>query len=89
MKRLLLILALVMPMCLEAQVLASFTNQVPNGYNFWVYTPAGCDSAEVQKPIVLFLHGQSLCGNDLNRVRKYGTQQKDIEKAKQIKKLYE
>ena len=72
MKRWILFFAMVMPMWLAAQVLSSFTHQVPNGYNFWVYTPAGCDSAEVQKPIVLFLHGQSLCGSDLNRVRKYG-----------------
>lgn len=25
------------------------------------------------KPLVVFLHGRSLCGNDLNRVMKYGT----------------
>lgn len=25
------------------------------------------------KPVVIFLHGASLCGNDLNRVRRYGT----------------
>lgn len=25
------------------------------------------------KPVIIFLHGASLCGNDLNRVRRYGT----------------
>lgn len=73
MKRLLLFFAFVMPLCLSAQVLSSFTNKVSNGYNFWVYTPAGYDSTDANKPIVLFLHGQSLCGSDLNRVRRYGT----------------
>ena len=73
MKKFLLILLLCLPLLVPAQKLTSFTNQVSNGYNFWVYTPSGCDTMGVQKPIVLFLHGQSLCGSDLNRVRRYGT----------------
>lgn len=31
------------------------------------------DEDEQGKPVVIFLHGASLCGNDLNRVRRYGT----------------
>lgn len=57
---------------LQAQTLASFKNIVPNGYNFWVYTPKDYDSTRCDKPIILFLHGASLSGSDLNRVRKYG-----------------
>lgn len=47
-------------------------NVVKDSYNFWVSVP---DTYEEQKgviPVVLFLHGASLRGTDLNRVRKYG-----------------
>ena len=47
-------------------------NVVKNTYNFWVSVP---DTYEEQKgtiPVVLFLHGASLRGTDLNRVRRYG-----------------
>ena len=37
-------------------------------YPFWIHEPAG---EEVQ-PLILFLHGKSLSGTDLNKVRKYG-----------------
>lgn len=45
---------------------------VDDGYNFWLYRPDSA-SLETPKPVVIFLHGASLCGNDLNRVRRYGT----------------
>ena len=63
---------LCLPLSVFAQQLTSYTNKVTNGYNFWIYTPEGYDTTSADKPIVLFLHGQSLCGSDLNRVRRYG-----------------
>lgn len=42
---------------------------VPDTYNFWVYDAAP-DSTKI--PCVIFLHGKSLCGNDLALVRQYG-----------------
>lgn len=45
---------------------------VDEGYNFWLYEPDSV-SVDTPKPLVVFLHGASLCGNDLNRVRRYGT----------------
>ena len=40
-------------------------------YNFWISLPA--DSILKSKPpVLIFLHGKSLSGTDLNRVRKYG-----------------
>lgn len=72
MKRKIFFLLLLIPLFAAAQQLTSFTNKVVNGYNFWVYTPEGYDTTANDKPIVLFLHGQSLCGSDLNRVRRYG-----------------
>ena len=50
----------------------SHHNVVKDGYNFWVSVPDTYDEQKGDMPVVLFLHGASLCGNDLNRVRKYG-----------------
>lgn len=43
------------------------------GYKFWVRTPEGYDSNKDGWPLIIFLHGASLCGNNLNRVLRYGT----------------
>ena len=56
-----------------SQKLAAYRNVVNDGYNFWLYTPADYDSTKADKPLILFLHGSSLSGNDLSRVRRYGT----------------
>lgn len=55
-----------------AQKVEAKRGVVDDAYNFWFYKP---DSASVEKPkpLVIFLHGASLCGNDLNKVRRYGT----------------
>ena len=68
-----------------SQHLESFKNVVTDAYNFWVYTPPSVhisDSLDPlpfnvndvvpPKPLVVFLHGASLCGSDLMRVRRYG-----------------
>ena len=39
-------------------------------YPFWINVPEK-ESTEKQ-PILIFLHGKSLSGTDLNRVRRYG-----------------
>ena len=54
----------------NAQSLVKHYGKVKNGYNFWLYTPA---NVEKPKPVVIFLHGASLRGTDLNQVRRYGT----------------
>ena len=46
---------------------------IPGGYNFWVYTPEDYYYTQESTPLVLFLHGSSLCGHDLNRALRYGT----------------
>ncbi len=40
------------------------------GYHFWIYTPQDMDAPQ---PIVVFLHGRSLCGSNINNVLRYGT----------------
>lgn len=46
---------------------------IPGGYNFWVYTPEDYYYTQETTPLVLFLHGASLCGHDLNKALRYGT----------------
>ncbi len=79
MKRLIIFLSFVIALAalpLAAQSLRKGNLQakrgaIPGGYNFWFYSP---DSTDVEpKPVIIFLHGASLCGNDLNRVSRYGT----------------
>ena len=40
-------------------------------YSFWVYEPEGYNQKK-DWPMIIFLHGRSLSGNDLNLVKKYG-----------------
>lgn len=78
------LLFLLSPIASSAQELYAVQNTTTNGYNFWLYVPGGYkdyraerQNAEVSTPaplpIVIFLHGRSLSGTDLNKVRKYGT----------------
>jgi predicted peptidase len=51
-------------------------------YNFWINLPS--DSVIKSKPpVLIFLHGKSLSGTDLNRVKKYGVIH-EIEKGRNI-----
>lgn len=68
----LLVLLALLPALLPAQTLCPHRNQVSGGYNFWVSTPKDYDSLQPPKPVILFLHGTSLCGRNLDRVRRYG-----------------
>lgn len=67
-----IILLTILPFLSTAQTLTAYRNTVSNGYNFWVCTPKDYDSLQSETPIILFLHGASLCGNNLERVRRYG-----------------
>ena len=42
-------------------------------YNLWVYTPDNYQTDTLPQPLVIFLHGASLCGNNLKQVKRYGT----------------
>lgn len=52
--------------------LRAVKNEIPGGYNFWVYTPVDYFYTQEQTPVIIFLHGASLCGRNLERVRRYG-----------------
>lgn len=39
-------------------------------YNFWLHNPT--ITTEEKQPLIVFLHGRSLSGTDINRVKRYG-----------------
>ncbi len=55
----------------NAQLLSNY-NVEKNTYNFWLYLPEGYEQSAHDTPLIIFLHGRSLSGSDLNRVRRYG-----------------
>lgn len=61
-------------------------DSISGGYNFWVYTPLDYYYSLESTPVIIFLHGQSLCGNNLDRVRRYGPLDA-IVKGRQIEAL--
>lgn len=52
-----------------AQQIEAYRNTVDGGYDFWFYQP---DDSSQRQPLLVFLHGASLCGNNLEKVRRYG-----------------
>ena len=70
-KLLLLSFVILIPLFSRAQFIAC-RDSIKNGYDFWLYLPADYDSALYQKPVIMFLHGRSLSGNDLAMVKRYG-----------------
>lgn len=52
--------------------LAAMRGVVADSYNFWLYAPREYVAEHRQVPVIIFLHGASLCGNNLQRVRRYG-----------------
>ena len=69
-----IIIALAASFSASAQRLKAMTGVVNGSYDFWLYTPDASKEAEVEpKPVIIFLHGASLCGRDLNKEKRYGT----------------
>ena len=75
-----ILLSIVSIQAIWGQSLSPYKRKVDNGYNFWLYRPA--DTTET-KPVVIFLHGASLCGTDMNKVRRYGSIDA-VEKGREI-----
>lgn len=68
----LLFLLYACPLKAQYDLVAAKKNVIPNCYNFWVYTPEEYYYTQESTPLIIFLHGASLCGRDLNRVLRYG-----------------
>ena len=56
----------------SAQQLIAHRGCIKDGYDFWLYVPEDYNPNDHSKPLVMFLHGRTLCGNDLKLVRNYG-----------------
>lgn len=54
-----------------ARNIETHRGEIPRGYNF-LFSPAPEDTVPTAKPLIVFLHGASLCGTNLERVRRYG-----------------
>ncbi len=70
-----LILCFVMTASAQSQPRGEFLekrNEVEGGYNFWVFAPDEYNTDKHPLPLIVFLHGASLCGNNLQKVRRYG-----------------
>ena len=75
MKRILLIICVLLTALSAAaqyDFLTAHRGVIQGGYDFWVYTPEDYYFSQEQTPVVIFLHGASLCGRDINRSRRYG-----------------
>ena len=67
-----MILICLIPLFASAQQLIAYRDCIEDGYDFWLYVPEYYNPNEYSKPVVMFLHGRTLSGNDLNTVRNYG-----------------
>lgn len=72
---LILLSSLLAPLSSFAQydLLSAKKGVIKGNYNFWVYTPEEYYYTQETTPLIIFLHGASLCGHDLNRVLRYGS----------------
>ena len=76
MKKLLILLLLtssLLPLQAQYDLLSAKKGVIKGCYNFWVYTPEEYYYTQETTPLIIFLHGASLCGRDLNRVLRYGS----------------
>lgn len=86
------IILLIFTLCAMHQTFAQYDflrpvkDSIPGGYDFWIYTPQDYYYSYDSTPVIIFLHGRSLCGNNLNRVKRYGPLDA-IVKGRQIEAL--
>lgn len=67
-----IMLALSMTANAQHDFLRPVKGEIPGGYDFWVYTPTDYYYSQESTPVIMFLHGASLCSKDMNRSRRYG-----------------
>lgn len=57
----------------KGEELLAYRDCVTKGYDFLLYVPDSYSDTDEGLPVVIYLHGKSLTGNDLNMVTKYGS----------------
>lgn len=73
MRKILLVILAAIALTASAITVKKESAKSSGGYKFWLVKPEIADSDTVAKPLVVFLHGASLCGHNLEKVRRYGT----------------
>ena len=63
---------LLLPLTVTAQDFVAHRGNIKDSYNYWFYDPQTIHDPNAHFPLLIFLHGASLCGNNLDRVKKYG-----------------
>ena len=73
MKKLLfaILVLFMLPLTSSAQLMAC-RDFVEDSYDFWLYLPDSYEKSE-ELPLIIFLHGKSLCGDSLETVLRYGS----------------
>ena len=75
---LVLVLSLLSPLgkrtvCFAAEPeFKAFRKTVPDSYNFWFLDPQTEADENAHYPLLIFLHGASLCGTNMDKVKRYG-----------------
>lgn len=78
-----LLLTLSLLLCVAFGSLAQLKSyKSKSGYSYWVRTPTNLKPTD-KLPVIIFLHGRSLSGHDLNRVKRYGVL-RAIERGKDL-----
>lgn len=71
MKKMFMLFGLILGFCCTSQAQLHAVKDVA-AYDFWINMPKDYTDKGEKQPILVFLHGRSLSGTDLNRVRRYG-----------------
>ena len=50
----------------------AFRGTVPGSYNYWFFDPQTEPDERAHYPLLIFLHGASLCGTNMDKVKRYG-----------------
>ncbi len=59
--------------CAQQLTKTDFRTKTASLYKYLIYLPEQYDSNTRKKwPLIIYLHGKSLCGNDLNILKRYG-----------------
>jgi predicted peptidase len=67
---------------LAQEKLSAFKNKVEGGYDFWLHEPDLRTVSNQPIPLILFLHGKSLSGSNLEQVKRYGVLKEVLRRRK-------
>lgn len=69
---LLAVLLTLLPRMTWAQDFKAYRGNISDSYNYWFYDPQTEHDPNAHYPLLIFLHGASLCGHNLDQVKRYG-----------------